>query len=737
MKNRIVLFLGVLPVFVFGGLYIVWRNLNEKINSPEFKGKLESELSRILVGTFELSSFQGHLSLRPWVELNDIRFVTDQEDLSVEAQELRLTVRLLPLLKRVLVFSDILIIKPSIRLRQRSDGPSPLFRKFQKESSPGMEGFQIHFNQLSVQQGQLHWVDERYPQGGSFEINVDLKVEQQGEGGSTVNLVGHLTGYSEGVQFRLKGKADRENNLNFTAEKVPFALLKTFWSGGTLVSGTFNVEGFLSGDTDKRQWEIQGHTNDIKLTPNAQNLPLRVEWSMASGSPISVRSIWTSTASHVTATAVLPIQKERPIQLTLVGDRLDLGEFSGLFSELPSLSSSSKSGIPWTLQAKAEVGQISGKRWMAHSVRVRATASPTSFSLSELSFACLGATVTARSEGRQNKVDLRWEVSAQTEIKQLDLSGLEEVFPGIGFRRGRGEATGQWQWRGPHTAGDSLLFSPFSKWDFQVQVSSADWKGAPIDHMIARSNWGDSIFSVSELSLHSDEGVVELLGQVKGLAQNEPGTFFLSGKMREMETKEWMAALSTSAYLLHGRFSGEVEVSGPWRPWAPAEWNGRFSILGRNGEFRTAPTVLSVFQSLKIGSLLHSFEGKKETGLPFDLITATATLQPGRVLVEEPLFIKNPSLQLAYTGWTDMRLENGKGTLLFNFLQGTSDLIKKTPLISSLILSPDGELIPLVVDVLFENGESKVTPRSVKTLTGPLVGVVKNVFRTPMKFFKK
>ncbi|MBP9699500.1 MAG: hypothetical protein KBD85_05730, partial [Elusimicrobia bacterium] len=92
MKNRIVLFLGVLPVFVLGGLYIVWRNLNEKINSPEFKGKLESELSRILVGTFELSSFQGHLSLRPWVELNDIRFVTDQEDLSVEAQELRLSV---------------------------------------------------------------------------------------------------------------------------------------------------------------------------------------------------------------------------------------------------------------------------------------------------------------------------------------------------------------------------------------------------------------------------------------------------------------------------------------------------------------------------------------------------------------------------------------------------------------------------------------------------------------------
>jgi hypothetical protein len=83
----------------------------------------------------------------------------------------------------------------------------------------------------------------------------------------------------------------------------------------------------------------------------------------------------------------------------------------------------------------------------------------------------------------------------------------------------------------------------------------------------------------------------------------------------------------------------------------------------------------------------------------------------------------------------DNRLENGKGTILFNFLQGTTNLVKKLPLISSLILSPDGEFLPLVADVVVENGQTTVTPRSVKTLTGPLVDVVKNVFRLPFHFF--
>lgn len=737
MKKPGLLILALLPLLILSGLFFVWRNLNQKINSPKFKEQLERELSRLLVGKFELGSFQGHLSFRPWVELNDIRFEPDQGDLNVEAHELRLSVQLLPLLKRALVFSEILIIKPSIRLRRRSDGPLPIFRNFKKDANPGSKGFQIQFNQLTVQKGHLDWVDERFPQRGSININVDVEVKPQEEGGLDFVLSGRLAGFPDSKQFFLKGKTDSDNDLNFTAERVPFALVKTFWPGGSLVSGTFNLDGFLSANKDQKQWEINGHTNDIKWSAGERNLPLQIQWSMVSGSSITVRSIWTSSASHVTAIAVFPIHKKHPIQATLTGERLHLGEFLGLFKEMPLVSSSSKSGTSWTLKAKADVDQLTGEKWVAHSVRVRASATPRSFSLSELSFACLGASVTARGEGKHKTLDSMWEVSAQTEIKHLDLSRLDEVFPGIGFRKGWGEATGRWQWLGPYTARDPVIFTPFSKWDFQVGVTTVDWKGAPIDNMIARLNWEEGILRVPELTARADKGVVKFLGQVEGLTGNEPATFSLRGTMGQVETKEWMAAFSTSAYLLHGLFSGNGEVSGPWRPWAPDKWDGRFFILGKNGEFRTSPSVLSVFQSLKISSLLHSFKGKKDMGLPFDLLTASATLQSGRVLVNEPLFIKNPSFQVAYTGWMDLCFENGQGTLLFNFLQGTSDLIKKTPLLSSLILSPDGELVPLVADVQFENGKSKVTPRSIKTLTGPLVGVVKNLFRLPMRMFKK
>jgi hypothetical protein len=574
-------------------------------------------------------------------------------------------------------------------------------------------------------------------------MTADLNAQRNPGGDEThIQLSGTLENNQGRGRFQADGKRGADTFFQFSADRVPFGLVAEFWPAASAVSGAFSVTGSYSNKEDKTHWRLEGKTNDVRWATTNRRLPIEAQWTMAAGEPVTVRMNWKSELSQMKATVVLPDLKSSHVQATIEAARLDAGELSDIFSQSLSLSSSFPSTKTWTLRAKADVDHFVAGGWEAQDVRAVVRAGPATVSLPELAFRMAGGTVTVRGEARRtDPIRSVWDMAIQTELINLDLSDMTSLVPDNGFRRGTVRASGKWHWLGPVNPGDSLskkslwIFSPFATWDCRVDVSSADWKGVSIEKAGVDLLWSDNEFRAPALAARVGDGTLTAEGTVLGLTGDGPGTFTVRGTMNNIETRELMAALSTSAYLVNGRFSGNLDISGPWRPWAPGQWNGHLSLLGQNGEFRTAPAVLSVFNSLKISSLLRTFAGKKEMGLPFDVVTASATLESGRLVIDPPLFVKNPSFQVAFNGWVDPRFENGKGTILFNFLQGTTNLVKKLPLISSLILSPDGEFLPLVADVAVENGQTTVIPRSVKTLTGPLVEVVKNVFRFPIHLF--
>lgn len=832
MKKKVFGVLGLLLICLIGVFVFAWRNLNERINSPEFKDQLETHLSRLLQGTMDLGALRASLGIRPSVVLTEIRYVSEQGDIQIEAGEFLFFVKPIPLLRHELVFSDVTLNHPSIRLRRRSDGTGPVIPVLKKQPGQPAKKTTFQINNLSIHKGIFQWVDESRPGKPSLTMTADLNAQRNPGGDEThIQLSGTLENDQGRGRFQADGKRGADTFFQFSADRVPFGLVAEFWPAASAVSGAFSVTGSYSNKEDKTHWRLEGKTNDVRWATTNRRLPIEAQWTLAAGEPVTVRTNWKSELSQMKATVVLPdlkgslsnnwpiseetgggefkerrgrdaghrnrgatrksprlgssrwVDGHRPVplpnspymppacagnlasarreshrrkcasynltnpksihvQATMKAERLDAGELSDIFSQSSSLSSSFPSTTSWTLRAKADVDHFVAGQWEAQDVRAVVRASPATVSLPELAFRMAGGTVTVRGEARRtDPIRSVWDMAIQTELINLDLADMTSLVPDNGFRRGTVRASGKWHWLGPVNPGSSLrkkslwIFSPFATWDCRVDVSSADWKGVPIEKAGVDLLWSDNEFRAPTMAARACDGTLTAEGTVLGLTGDGPGTFTVRGTMNNIETRELMAALSTSAYLVNGRFSGNLDISGPWRPWTPGQWNGHLSLLGQNGEFRTAPAVLSVFNSLKISSLLRTFAGKKEMGLPFDVVTASATLESGRLVIDPPLFVKNPSFQVAFNGWVDPRFENGKGTILFNFLQGTTNLVKKLPLISSLILSPDGEFLPLVADVAVENGQTTVIPRSVKTLTGPLVEVVKNVFRFPIHLF--
>ncbi|MBK8575954.1 MAG: hypothetical protein IPN90_09860 [Elusimicrobia bacterium] len=707
-------------------------------------------------------------------------------------------------------------------------------------------------------------VDESRAGSPSLQLRADISVTRRWDGGGVgVKVSGQLAGERGSGNFMMEGRTGDGGDLRFNAARIPVGLVAEFVPALSPWAGSFSVNGSIFGSAGQREWKIDGHMEDLRIASTDQRLPLRLDWTVQSGSSATVRAVWTSTTTRVAADVLLPDLRVPEISVSIKGDRLDLGEFTELFSSLPSVSSGSVSGIaPWTLAARVELESLIWRQWAVKDVRLRSNAGPTKGRVSDLSFSFFKGTVTASGDWRAPKrekkgwaltgtmetdgVDVgelaqvmgstvpwggrfsgkvrvkdfpvqpdesmdivsllrsiplaevlqasgtathvgtetwffdeagvvlnqerrkglgtlrcfgvqgvssvtvvaQWPIGLENKIAEertslfvrgnidaLDLDVVETLFPTLGVRGGRGWASGEWRSEINLKSPKDYFFGPTAQWGGYVRVSSADWKGVDLSEVQGRLEWSDGVLRASDVGGQAAGGSLTLQAELRGVPQEGPLTFSINGKFKDIETKEIVAAISTSAYLVKGRFSGGIDLAGPLHPWNPAGLNGSVAFIARDGEFLTSPTVLSVFSALKINSLLRSMEGKKEVGLPFDVFEASGPIRSGRYILDKPLLLKNGAFQLAYTGWMDVRFMTARGTVLFNFLQGTSNVISKIPVVSSLVLGQDGELIPLVVDVVFENGETSVTPRSIKTLTGPLVSVVKNVFKFPFTIF--
>lgn len=707
-------------LIISAGVWITWRHLNERLHSPEFREGLERGLSSALEGKMVLNNLKGHVGFHPWIGVENVTFAGDNGDFDGTAKEIRVAMDVLPLLQRKVVFSQITFLSPNLRIRRRPDGSPPVLPRAQKKAEQNQAGLEFRIDQLSVENATIRLVDESRAEHPSLQIQADVTIHRPPDReGLDLKVSGTFPGDQGKGKFSMEGQVGGGTDLRLIVSRLPLNVAAAFWPDLAPWGGSVGMTGTFTGEDKARRWEIHGQLKDLRHLPTETPVPLQVKWNVRSDAPSAIQGVWVSSATDVAVEVSLEKLQRRRLRLQVNGKNLDLLEMSRFLSLMPTLSTGPvERSTPWTVKTQVDLENISWNQWNAHHLKLVADGNRSQGRIDQLTCNVLQSTVNVFGA---------WG-STQTAKDVLTLTGSVESSSVT--------VHGEWQ-SGLHPKPfRDFLFDKTSQWNFDVRVSSAEWKGVPLTDVSGHISLGpDGIVRAEKVGGPVAGGTLLLDGEVGGLPENGPLTFTLSGRMKDMETKELVAAISTSAYLIHGRFSGIVNLSGPIRPWNANELNGYVSFKGLHGEFRTAPKVLEIFSALKINSMLRRMGGEKETGLPFDVFEASGPIRAGRYVMDQPLLLKNESFQMAYTGWMNVRFESGKGTLLFNFLESTSHMVKAIPVVGSLILGPNGELLPLVADVSVTNGKVEVTPRSIKTLTGPLVSVVKNVFRLPFHLF--
>lgn len=323
---------------------------------------------------------------------------------------------------------------------------------------------------------------------------------------------------------------------------------------------------------------------------------------------------------------------------------------------------------------------------------------------------------------------------ATASVTGVDLSLVPLLVERWGVRSGVVNASSRWRWTDGKDS-PSLGGSSGAVWSADVALQGANWRGLPSETLQARVSWDrDGILRLTELEGKISKGTLRAEGEWIP-AGTDSSSFRLDVQASGVEVGPLMQAFSSHPFLLKGIASGTVKLTGEGWPLREESVQGHLFLSGRNGLFAQSPTGLKVLSELKLGSLFRMVSGQRVPGLPFDILEASAPIRDGRVLFDHPAVLRNSDIELAYTGWVTLGLTQGEGSLIVNALTGARDLLQKVPGVSQILFGPNGEFLPIVMDISFKGEEVHTNVRSIQSLTGPVTEIIKNVFKLPGRIF--
>lgn|GEM_PF-3296810 len=320
--------------------------------------------------------------------------------------------------------------------------------------------------------------------------------------------------------------------------------------------------------------------------------------------------------------------------------------------------------------------------------------------------------------------------NASLTLSSMDVSHHPRLMEKIGLSEGFVSGTAHWSWTGG--ASPSFFWSPSVVWGVNLSISRSVWRQIRVDHLNGIADWrGDGVLRFTDVVGRVSNG--DVVAQGKWPIGSVPAPFSLDLKVHDLDVGPVALAFSSNPKILNGQLAGTLSLTGQAHPWNNKTLEGSLSIEGKNGNFNAGPVALDILSFLKLGSLLTRVTGQRRPGLPFDVFSGSAPIHGGRFFLDHPFVFKNQEVELAYTGWLDADAQNARGVLIVNALTGTRNLLKKIPGVSAVLFGPNGEFLPLVVDVSVINGKTSTRFRSVRTFTAPVTNVIKNIFKLPKK----
>jgi hypothetical protein len=181
---------------------------------------------------------------------------------------------------------------------------------------------------------------------------------------------------------------------------------------------------------------------------------------------------------------------------------------------------------------------------------------------------------------------------------------------------------------------------------------------------------------------------------------------------------------ATGNFDLHARIKGQGEKEA-----ILGSLQGDAEFLARDGRIFHQPALLKIFSFLEINQILRGFPEIRQEGFAYHSIRAKGELSQGTLEVKE-MIVDGSSMKIAAQGTVDLKNEKLDVNVLLSPLKKTDFIIKKTPIIGSIL---GGSLVSIPVRVSGDLEDPKVSHNPVSAVGSGLLGIMERTLKAPVK----
>lgn len=733
--------LGVVAVILLGVavLFYAVHLLNQKVNSPEFKSTIETNIVNATHINVSIGKLSGHIGFKPWVAAEKIEMTFPFKRVSLDVGQMQIHLKIWPLLRGTIALSEFHLVHPLVTVRRSKDGSWPSSEKNPAAEKQGSRKFTS--DKIVIENARILFIDEVVSTEPVLTLNFDASLTHSLLSAVRVmDLKGRFTGVRGSGAIVATGPVWPDVDVSISAKAFPLDYISAYVQQLTPITGAIDLNARVRQDDGPLTWTLNAAVRNPMWATSQFPIPVTLRGVCESTGSLSVNMAWRSTSTVVNASLFAPRWGNPNIFVRWRGEKADVSEITAAVNMFVSSAVASSAPAPTKAAAWSVRGDLDQKNVLVGPVTIPR----------------LSGTVFLAPRSKENsRFNLEWDhgkldgeilfprsrggvtqIEARANVNDIDLA----LYPELNrrFNVTRGTMSAQVAWRGSYTESPSFgLFSEHSSWDIQAKAAGLNWHGFPVDEIRGDFAWDQHTFSGINITGNASSGT--LLGKFSMSGHSPAGfeSFSANATVRDVEMGPVFFAFSSNPVILSGRLSSDVHLTGSAQSGHLEKLNGNVSVAGRSGFFRKGKVLSDVFANLNLGSLFKTANERRQVGLPFDVIAATASVRNGRLYFETPAVVKSPVLEMMFTGWMNADFESGEGTLIINALVGSRNFLQAIPGVKQLVVGEDGEFLPLIVDLKVTPGKIEKNFRSIKTLAAPVVEVIGNIIRLPATLFGK
>jgi AsmA protein len=296
--RRLLIGFGIFIVVVVAALLVFAATFNVNKYHDTIQSELEKNLGRkTTLGDMHLSLFPPRFRVQDPAIADDPHFSPDAP--FVKAQELDVSVKLMPLLHKQLEINSLILHRPSVNLIKNSAGvwnfASLGQGKNQPNSSQPSSQQQFSLGELSISDGQVSILDQQKSKTPSLYDHIDITLKDfSPDTPFTVDASVHMAGSgSQGV--RLQGKGGPIVNAQPAAtpfqgtlslKQVSIGDLSKFMNSPALngTDGTIDGDTKINNDSGKLTAQGEVHVQNAKVHGSELGFPVVTQYDVTNDS---------------------------------------------------------------------------------------------------------------------------------------------------------------------------------------------------------------------------------------------------------------------------------------------------------------------------------------------------------------------------------------------------------------------------------------------------------------------